>query len=193
MFNQSEVKLTNTSGTLNGALMDSDLGVLKGNPTSTLSDSWIPKGSVALDVTLGLTDYTILSKDVQFIPVQVAADKKVYVDFIINVAFNFTTTSGATGTSTTTISFSDFAGVTPLAIHGSCSRDSNGNGYPVILSIPYGTNTTLTLVPLNFWNSQGTAKTYTAKAYLTIYGQIENTDFGFGQLFPDVTIPTPET
>lgn len=193
MFNQSEVRLTNTSGTLNGALMDSDLGVLKGNPTNTLSDSWIPKGSVALDVTLGLTEYTILSKDVQFIPVQVVADRKVYVDFIINVSFNFTTTSGATGTSSTTISFPDFAGVTPLAIHGSCSRDSNGNGYPVLLNIPADEIPNLNQLTLNFWNSQGTAKTYTAKAYLTVYGQIENTDFGYGQLFPNVSIPNTES
>lgn len=192
MFNQSEVKLT-TSGSQNDALMDSDLGVLKGNPTSTLSDSWIPKGSVALQVSLNAETYNILSKDVQFIPIQVAADKKVYVDFMINVAFSITLTSGATGTSSTTISFPDFEGVTPLAIHGSCSRDSNGSGYPVLCSIPAEENPDLNQITLGLWNAQGTAKTYTTKVYLTIYGQIENTDFGFGQLFPNVIIPSNES
>lgn len=181
----TEVNIYNTKNR-NDALMDSDLGSLKGNPTSTLSDSWIPKGSVAFNPVVP-TGVTVVNKDIQFSPVQVAADKGVYVDFIINLILDVTTTSGATGTSNISIALSDFSGITPVGIQASCSRDSNGSGYPVIGCVPSG-NTNLNNITISLWNASGTAKTYTTRMNLTIYGQITNTDFGFGQLFPKVEI-----
>ena len=181
----TEVNIYNTKNR-NDALMDSDLGSLKGNPTSILSDSWIPKGSVAFNPKAS-TGVTIVSKDIQFSPVQVAADKGVYVDFLINLILDVTTTSGATGISNISIALSDFSGVTPVGTQVSCSRDSNGNGYPVLGCIGSG-DTDLNNFTISLWNTSGTSKTYATRVNLTIYGQITNTDFGFGQLFPNVEI-----
>lgn len=170
----------------NGCLMDSDLKSLKVTPTSTLSDSWIPKGSIAFNPTLP-DGCTILSKDIHFSPVQVAADKSIYVDFTLNLSFTAQTTSGASGTSSLTIAFSDFTGVTPLGIQVSCSRDSSGMGYPVIATIPYGKADMGSMI-ISLWNTSGISKIYNTTVNLTIYGQVTNTDFGFGQLFPNVEI-----
>ena len=170
----------------NGCLMDSDLNSLKGNPTSTLSDSWIPKGSIAFTPTLP-DGCEVISKDIHFSPVQVAADKSIYVDFTLNLSFTAQITSGASGTSSLSIAFSDFTGVTPLGIQVSCSRDSSGSGYPVIATIPYGKATMGSMV-ISLWNTSNTSKTYNTTVNLTIYGQVTNTDFGFGQLFPNVEI-----
>ena len=62
-----------------------------------------------------------------------------------------------------------------------------GGAVPVLGCIGTG-STDLNNITISLWNASGTAKTYTTRMNLTIYGQITNTDFGFGQLFPKVEI-----
>lgn len=173
----------------NGALMDTDKDSLGITPTSTLSASWIPKSTPVLTITKEDAGVTTYYKQVEFIPVQVVADKSMHINFTINVSFGVSTTCGAEGTSSFTVGFPDFAGINPLNIQVTCDREVNGEnpdaGYFVVGN---ASSTDLNSVKVNLCNLAKVAKTYVTTAHLTIYGQMSNTDIGYGKLFPSVNI-----
>lgn len=173
----------------NGALMDSDKGTLHVDPSSTLSASWVPKSTPVLTITKPETGVTPYNPQVEFTPVQVVADKSTHINFCINISLGISTTCGAEGTSSVTIGFSDFKGIKPLNMQVTCERETNGenpdSGYFVIGT---ATSTDLSSIKISLCTMAKTAKTYFTNVHLTVYGQMENVDIGYGKLFPSVAI-----
>lgn len=185
-----DTTITIGSGSENGCLMDSDLSAIKGNPSSTLKSSWVPKEYTGASLTG--TNFTSKRCTITFIPVQVVADKSVGIEAYGVYRASVTCTLGATGTTTHTVCLNDLCPsgkyVELKSVHISCTRDSNGSGYPNFAGIVLPADGIIKSNNLQFytWNAEGKTKTVTFDAIITVTAAIDNTDFGLGELFPDV-------
>lgn len=174
----------------NGCLMDSDLDTIRGSPTSILKTSWVPKEYTGASLTG--TNFTSKKCAITFIPVQVVADKSVGIEAYGVYRASITCTLGATGTTTHTVCLNDLCPsgtfVELKSVSISCTRDSNGNGYPNFAGVVIPSDGIIKSNNLQFytWNAEGKNKTITFDVIITVTAAIDNTDFGLGELFPNV-------
>lgn len=170
--------------------MDSDLESIKGSPSEILKSSWVPKEYTGASLTG--SNFTSKKCTLTFIPVQVVADKSVGIECRGVYRASVTCTLGATGITTHTVKLNDMCPsntyVELKSVQISCSRDSNGNGYPNLAGVVIPSDGILKSNALQFytWNSEGKSKTVTFDVIITVTASIRNEDFGLGELFPNV-------
>lgn len=167
----------------NGCLMDSDAESLKGTPNSVLSSTWITKAVGVDTLNIGKGDViTVHDATAMFTPVQVAADKSVHIEFEVNLTLELNLTTSSAGTAMFAMGLKDFAGVTPTSVQATITRKLPSD-YPLVINV----NEVVEVadqISFMIWHTQSISTTVNAFVYVTVRGQISNTDIGFGQLFP---------
>lgn len=171
----------------NGCLMDSDAESFMGIPNSVLNSTWITKAVGVNTLDIGRdSSLTVHDATAMFIPVQVAADKSIHIEFEVNLTLELNLTTSSAGTAMFTIGLKDFAGITPTSVQVTITRKLPSD-YPLMINIDDAVDDA-SQMSFVIWHTKSTSTTVNARTYITVRGQISNTNFGFGQLFPNVEI-----
>ena len=171
----------------NGCLMDSDADSFMGIPNTVLNSSWVTKSVGVSTLSIGKnSSITVHNANAMFIPVQLALDKSIYIEFEVNLILELNLTTSSTGTAMFTIGLTDFTGIVPTGVQATITRKVPDD-YPLVINAD---NAITDAGQLSFviWHTKNTSTTVDAYTYITIKGQITNTNFGFGQLFPVVEV-----